>query len=624
MAKPRARPHRNVVPDRLDLRDRPYTPAIRLAPPAEVNTLEKIKVRVRNQGDSNACTGFALAAVIDLLLTRAGRRRETPVSPFMLYSMARRYDEFRGYTADEGSSCRGALKAWYRHGVCSNAWWKAVEMPPPSTDPARDWWQDAARRPLGAYYRVDTRSVTDMQVALNEVGVLYSSVVAHEGWDEGYDQIKRQAWEVPHRKVKPIDTGHAIALVGYNRRGFLVLNSWGPTWGQSGVGILTYEDWLANAMDCWVVQLGVVTDLHREVSQAVSLRSTRGRVELAGDKVLRDRELSPFIVNVENNGQLSASGKFRTQPSDLTALAEIHLDKAIERWKLKPGEAIDVALYAHGGLVGEEGAADVAARWVPALYDARILPVFIMWETDILSTLKNTLADLLPGDLGATERRTAGVRDQLQRWWNDRLERTFARPGAFCWNEMKENAVKISANPAGGLRQLYDEFIKREPRLKRPVRFHLIGHSAGAIVQTHLAANLVAAGRAIDSIVLMAAAVRCDTFRTLVTPHLGSRIRRLASFVLDDETEQQDPTCKALFGYERSLLYLVSESFETERRHMPIVGMQKYFVQEVGESPAISLFVSPREKSRSTTHGGFDDDRTTLESVVAFIKYGTA
>jgi hypothetical protein len=114
LAGSRVLPKRTVVPDRLDLRDRPYMPAVRLAPPRELNTLARTKVRVRNQGGTNACTGFALAAVIDLLLTRARRLGETPVSPFMLYSMARRYDEFPGYKADEGSSCRGALKAWYR------------------------------------------------------------------------------------------------------------------------------------------------------------------------------------------------------------------------------------------------------------------------------------------------------------------------------------------------------------------------------------------------------------------------------------------------------------------------------------------------------------------------------
>ena len=622
MAKPKKPLKRNVVPDRLDLRDRPYMPTVRLAPPRELNTLSKIKLRVRNQEDTSACTGFALAAVIDLLLTRARRKPETPVSPFMLYNMARRYDEFAGFKADDGSSCRGALKAWYRHGACNDARWKGLDMPPPNSDPAKDWWQDAARRPLGAYYRVDTRAVTDMQVALFEVGALYASIVCHAGWDEGDDYKKRSTFMVPQRKVKASDGGHAIALIGYNEHGFLVLNSWGSTWGSSGVCILTYEDWLANAMDCWVVQLGVATEQHLEVARAVTLRSSHGKVALASDKVLRNRELSPFIVNVENNGHLSSSGLFRTQAADLTALAEIHLDAAIERWGVKAKQPVDVAIYAHGGLVGEEGAADTAARWIPGLYDAHIFPVFIMWETDILSTLRNRLSDLLAEAADPAERRTAGVRDQLQRWWNERLERTFAKPGSFCWNEMKQNAQALSEPAQGGLRQLYAAFTKREHQLARPVRFHLIGHSAGAIVQAHLAAQLIAAGRSIDSMALMAPAVRSDTFQRLVKPHLGERVRRLACFVLDDETEQQDKTCQAMLGYGRSLLYLVSESFETEHRHMPILGMQKYLDAALGKAPAVSRFISPGDKSRATTHGGFDDDATTLKSVIAFVKDG--
>jgi pimeloyl-ACP methyl ester carboxylesterase len=172
----------------------------------------------------------------------------------------------------------------------------------------------------------------------------------------------------------------------------------------------------------------------------------------------------------------------------------------------------------------------------------------------------------------------------------------------------------------GGLRQLYSAFTRREPQLARPVRFHLIGHSAGAIVHTHLASQLIAADRSIDSMSLMAPAVRSDTFQLLVTPHLGERIKRLAGFILDDETEQQDKTVQALLGYGRSLLYLVSESFETERRHMPIVGMEKFFDAAVGKAPGVSRFISPGDKARATTHGGFDDDATTMKSVIAFIK----
>jgi hypothetical protein len=187
---------------------------------------------------------------------------------------------------------------------------------------------------------------------------------------------------------------------------------------------------------------------------------------------------------------------------------------------------------------------------------------------------------------------------------------------------MKQNAQALSQHSSGGLRQLYAAFTKREHQLARPVRFHLVGHSAGAIVHTHLATALIGAGRSIDSMSLMAPAVRSDTFQRLVKPHLGERVRRLAGFFLDDETEQQDKTCQPMLGYGRSLLYLVSESFETERRHMPILGMQKFFDAAVGKAAAVSRFISPGDNARATTHGGFDDDLTTMKSVIAFIKDG--
>jgi hypothetical protein len=83
-------PKRNVVPDKLDLRDRSYLPAVAVLPPPSLKP--KIKVPVMNQADTSACTGFALASVVNhLLRERApGASDVPPVSPFMLYSMARR------------------------------------------------------------------------------------------------------------------------------------------------------------------------------------------------------------------------------------------------------------------------------------------------------------------------------------------------------------------------------------------------------------------------------------------------------------------------------------------------------------------------------------------------------
>jgi hypothetical protein len=101
----------------------------------------------------------------------------------MLYGMARRYDDLRGEAPDGGSSLRGALKGWFKHGACRQALWPKLDEPVPTGKP--DWWDDGVRRPLGAYYRVDARSVVDMQLALNETSVLLASALAHDGWNDG-------------------------------------------------------------------------------------------------------------------------------------------------------------------------------------------------------------------------------------------------------------------------------------------------------------------------------------------------------------------------------------------------------------------------------------------------------
>ena len=102
------------------------------------------------------------------------------------------------------------------------------------------------------------------------------------------------------------DAGHAFAIVGYTSKGFVVRNSWGPTWGRGGFGILTYSDWRPNAMDAWVVQLGVVTKEHEEVAKASSLRVTDRRsaqVVISGDATLSAHEVSPFVIDMQNQGQ---------------------------------------------------------------------------------------------------------------------------------------------------------------------------------------------------------------------------------------------------------------------------------------------------------------------------------
>ena len=620
------KPDWNVVPDRLDLRDRPYAPAVRRPPP--LGLVPKTSVPVLDQKNTSACTGFALATVANLLHRRHRSPRSPLLSPYMLYSMARRYDEFAG-SKDTGSSLRGAMKGWYKHGVCRDVLWKTgVKMPPAANTPAKDWWLDAAQRPLGAYFRVDTRSVTDMHVALDEVGVLYASAICHDGWLNPIPAAAGQRGfpTIPAQTAAPDDGGHAFAIVGFDREGFLLQNSWGPGWGKNGIARLRYEDWTENAMDCWVAQLGVPTAQHAEVAAASTLRVEKSHVRLAADPKLRDREISPFVIDLENNGELSHSGLFRTSASDVAALLDFHLEAACKRWNIKPGQSVDVAVYAHGGLTGEEGAADTAAKWIPALYDAQIFPIFLMWETDLWSTIKGRLADLVTG----LPRPTAGLVDQLSRFWNTRVERAVGPAGTFLWKEMKQNARLITENAGSGGRILYEK-ARQHPRFAAGhVRLHLIGHSAGSIVHCEAARTLASIGWSFQSVSFMAPACRVDTFKETLVPMLkAGSLGSVHCFNLTAHAEDHDPTCRPILGYGRSLLHLVSNSFEGGSGPglgVPILGMQTHFDRLAASLGAKSLVqvLSPGTGTAATTHGGFDDDAATMASVIRVIKAGKA
>ena len=284
----------------------------------------------------------------------------------------------------------------------------------------------------------------------------------------------------------------------------------GQRWGTKGRAVLQYEDWLDNAMDCWVAQLGVVTELHLEIARSTTLRLDAGKVQLASESSLRTREISPFIIDMENNGRLSNTGDFRTQESDIEALVTHHLGMARTAWGLGKNDPVDIAIYAHGGLTSEDTAGETAAKWIPALYEHKIFPIFLMWETDLWSTLKGRLEDVLEGQ----PRPTGGFFDGVKDWWNERLEKLLATPGTAIWSEMKQNADAISNTAESGGMKLY-KACQQSPYFAdlSKVRLHLVGHSAGAILHSHVVDRLGGQGWNFESVNFMAPAVRSRSLR---------------------------------------------------------------------------------------------------------------
>ena len=107
----------DILPDMPDVRDRIYTPNLRASGTCHIsaNCILHIWIKAR----TSSCTGFSLAHVIDFLRYReVGPDSPQRVSSRMLYEMAKRNDEWAG-SAYEGSSIRGAIKGFFRNGVCT-------------------------------------------------------------------------------------------------------------------------------------------------------------------------------------------------------------------------------------------------------------------------------------------------------------------------------------------------------------------------------------------------------------------------------------------------------------------------------------------------------------------------
>lgn len=583
----------------------------------------KARVPILDQGKEGACTGFGLATMIHYLLTT---RKVVPdkgqISPRMLYEMARRYDEWPGENYS-GSSARGAMKGWYKHGICSREHWFYDQSDgKQNPDLFSHRFADALRRPLGAYLRVNHKDIIAMHSAISEVNVLYATSQVHSGWDDvGDDGF------VEWGEDKKIEGGHAFAIVGYDERGFWLQNSWGADWGNKGFAQITYDDWLANGSDVWVARLGAPIKLRERgsVSRGVgeAAQGTRGYVFC---------DLRPHIISLGNNGHLRTDGTYGTSGKDV---AEIF--GRISARMGEPNPPSRLLFYAHGGLVGEESAIQKVADLRGTLLDAGVHPIAFIWKTDFWTTLKNILDD------GVKRRKPEGFLDSAKDFMLDRLDDALepvARiaGGRSQWSEMKENAT-LASQDGGGLLVVLEE-LKKLKRDHPKLEIHMVGHSAGAILLGGLVNAISETNLKVTSVTLWAPACTVEFYRANILPSINKGIvEDFAVFAMTDHAEQAD-NCAQI--YHKSLLYLVSDAFEEFLRQPwlgknpgktmkqsgePLLGMEKWIQGELKpEERKWDLVLSPNAEpdgtpnaSRATSHGGFDDDSATLRATLARI-----
>lgn len=355
-------------------------------------------------------------------------------------------------------------------------------------------------------------------------------------------------------------------------------------------------------------------------------RGVRGAARGGRQLTESEREtLRRHVVNLRE-GDFSTSGAFTSAEADVRRIFTEFLPAELAQ-RRAAGEKLRLFFYAHGGLTEEIEGLLAALSTIRFWRLNRIYPVFFVWETGIKETLHDIFTDLVD----RTPRTTRGPRSPL----TDAVLEAAARQGGLAvWSQMKKSAAQ-AVRSGGGARTVAALTRDLWADSAGDMEIHGLGHSAGAIFHSHflpvlLEPSTTAGPVEVQSLHLLAPAVTTALFKSNLKDLVGAGkgIRNLTMYTMNDDLEKIDPSTHP---YGKSLLYLVSGAFEAERNE-PILGLERSLKRDVDlirffglagpRKEADVLFsktpagTALRNRSESTTHGGFDNDAATMTSLV--------
>lgn len=365
--------------------------------------------------------------------------------------------------------------------------------------------------------------------------------------------------------------------------------------------------------------------LHGELDHQLGRGAARDR----GISMATLAAMRPHLINL-SMGRFSNEGQVASGPADVDAIFEQHLPAALAQATAE-GQRLKLMFYAHGGLVSESSGLLIAAKHIGWWKQNGVYPIYFIWETGFHETIASLLKRAEQGS-------ARGLPRDLWDFTLDPLIEVTARAlrGPGIWGGMKSSAEHAIDSPlsthdtGGGALYVANKLKVFCDHNAGNIELHAVGHSAGAIFQSYfLSASHQSGVPTFASVQFLAPAVRVDTFMALLGSKIGDTgaARKLTIFTMKKDFEKAD-NCAGI--YHKSLLYLISNALE-DVRSTPILGLEESLR---GNADLKALFglagtASTRGEvvwsrtaadtgasaSTSLSHGGFDDDPPTMDSL---------
>lgn len=238
-------PRYGWIPDLPDKRDFLYQSIAPITKPLPNSVDLRSKCGpIINQGDLGSCTACALTGNLEFL-------KKLIFSRLFLYYNERVIRHTQN--VDSGASIRDGIKTLTKLGDCLESFWPYI-IDRFTIKPDNKAYKDASKYLVDKYYRIKTLDEMKHALSLGYPFVFGFSVY------ESFESL-----EVAKTGIVPMPKpgehmlgGHAVMAVGYSdaKSEFIVRNSWGKTWGDSGYFYMPYE-YLENsslASDFWTIR----------------------------------------------------------------------------------------------------------------------------------------------------------------------------------------------------------------------------------------------------------------------------------------------------------------------------------------------------------------------------------
>lgn len=289
----------NVLPDLPDERDYIFASAKSATALPEIIDHRKYAREIENQGITGSCVANATVSALELLHKKS--KKDINLSRlFLYYNLREQYAHLKD--KDTGSYTRDGFKSVSQVGICTEETWK-FDVGKVNTKPDDKSYLEAKNHKVQRYERIPTTYDDDMvhhtKVALAKgypvlIGMtLGKTFYSISGSLENHN-YKGVQWDSIG--------GHAMNIVGYNNtlNGFIVENSWGSSWGDSGFCLISYDVFKKDCKDVWVCTKFKDIEIEEEfiVPPVEPVKPTEPvkPVEPAKPKSKSKKKLIPLIV----------------------------------------------------------------------------------------------------------------------------------------------------------------------------------------------------------------------------------------------------------------------------------------------------------------------------------------